>query len=142
MKLIETIKKSLWKKLSVKSHAIQKPVNYLQCQPIGNRKVFRSRHYSPFENSPFLTDRIIQKPINRHAKQTNCLASTRHEPIPKCISEQTIVIIISKFSSPKNEPALFEIYVIKLQYKQKLINVRINNMKHFLRYLAQKVSWF
>ena len=58
------------------------------------------------------------------------------------ISKQIIVLIVSKFLTPKNEPVLADIYGIKLQYKQKLINIWTLNVKHCLQYLAEKVPWF
>ena len=64
------------------------------------------------------------------------------------ISKQTIAIIPSKFSRPKNKLVLADIYAIKekakvkQRYNQKLINVRTHNVKHFLRHLTQKMPWF
>ena len=64
------------------------------------------------------------------------------------ISKQTIAVIVSKFSRPENKPVLVDIYAIKpkakveQQYKQKLINVRTRNVKHFLQHLAQKIPCF
>ena len=150
MQLIRTIKKSVRKKSSVKTHTIQKPVNRLTTQ--ASRLVSTWQEPPPESISeetlksvrkfPSAKDYTRQRPVNQPAMQTNRTVSTRHEPPPKGTSEQTIVIIVSNFSSPKNEPVLAEIYAIKLQYNQKLITVRTNNVKHFLRYLAQKVPWF
>ena len=64
------------------------------------------------------------------------------------ISKQTIAIIASKFSRPKNKLVLADMYAIKQKakvkqrYKRELINVRTHNVKHFLRHLSQKMPWF
>ena len=64
------------------------------------------------------------------------------------ISKQTIAMIASKFSRPKNKLVLADIYAIKQKAKteqrfsQKLINVRTHNVKHFFRHLTQKMPWF
>ena len=104
----------------------------------------KSLHQKTFPNRqsvrkfPSAKDRTTQKP----AMQTNWAVSTQHEPPPKGISEHTLVLIVSKYSSPKNEPDLAVIYTIKLQYKQKLINVRTHNVKRFLGNLTQNMPWF
>ena len=139
MKLIRTIKKSIWKKLSVETHTIQKPVNQFTTQA---NRLAPTRQEPPLKDIleqalksvrkfPSAKDHIIQKLVNQPTMQTNRPFSTQHEPPPRGISEKTIVIIVSKFSSPKTEPVLDDIYAIKLQYKQKLINVRTNYLKHF-----------
>ena len=64
------------------------------------------------------------------------------------ISKQTITIITSKFSRPKNKLVLADIYAIKQKgkvkqkYIQKLINVRTHNVKRFLGNLTQNMPWF
>ena len=52
------------------------------------------------------------------------------------ISKQTIAIIASKFSRPKNKLVLADIYAIKQNAKVKQKYNQKRNVKHFLRHLT------
>lgn len=94
---------------------------------VPNGKGFRNRNYNLFGKSPHTKARQLA----RNANQSNGLEATQAR---QDISEETILIIVFKFSGPKTEPVLAKIYVIKLQYMQKVINARTNNVKRFLQY--------
>ena len=141
------MKSLFWNKLSAKTLIIQKLVNTNKA----NQSTGFHTTRAPIERY-FVRDIVIHSKIplskrlhhtesHQVARNVNQLTN-RHEPPPNGISEQTIVIIVSKYSSTKIEPALADIYAIKLQYNQKLIHVKNNNVKDFLQYLAQKVLRF
>ena len=124
MKLIRTIKKSVLKKTLSKS-----PYHTETSKPINNANQSTGLHTARASTERhFRTDIIIRSNVllskrSHHtearqlaAMQTNRPVSTRHEPQTKGVSEQTIVIIVSKCLSPKNKPVSTDIYAIKLQF--------------------------
>ena len=139
MKLIRTITRSVRKKTLSKNPYHTETSQLTKTNQLTGRHMTRASSERHFSTDIIIRLKILLSKWTHHTEDRQLAHNVKqlsglHTTWAPSKGPYDLVIIVSKYSRPKNELVLADIYAIKFLYKQKLINVKTHNVKQFLRY--------